>query len=121
LLPLECLESRIEGAGFNTRYEILEGNTKDAYRALMRHKKPAENLAHLQLELREIETLSQLRPAMALQKTVALVSKKHGYFSHTPAQLRPNSGPITKNTPSICARALESFSVFIVEIKFWVL
>jgi hypothetical protein len=84
----KSLRRAIEGAGFNTRYEILEGDTQSAYRALMRHKEPPDNLVHLQLELREIKTPSQLRAAMALQKTVALLSKRHGYFSHTPAQLR---------------------------------
>ncbi len=80
----DCLEQN----GFNTRYEILMGETKVALANLKRKKSPPRDLSHLGLELRSIESPSQIRDAMVLQKKISLKSKRHGYFSHTPSQLK---------------------------------
>jgi hypothetical protein len=82
------LKRTLEKSGFNTRYEVLVGETKIALANLKRKKSPRRDLAHLGLELRGINSPSQIRDAMVLQKRVSLESKRHGYFSHTPSQLK---------------------------------
>jgi hypothetical protein len=74
-------------ADFSTRYEILEGDTRIALNQLMKVKKPLANLDHLGLEIKELTTKKQIADAMILQKYVATRFRRHGYFSHTPAQL----------------------------------
>jgi hypothetical protein len=82
------LKNCLEKNGFNTRYEILMGETKTALANLKRKKSPPRDLVHLGLELRAIHSPSQIRDAMLLQKKISLKSKRHGYFSHTPSQLK---------------------------------
>ncbi|MFA6236752.1 MAG: hypothetical protein WC635_05435 [Bacteriovorax sp.] len=75
-------------AGFLTRYEILEGNTKIALANLIKEKNPSDNLAHLGLDITEISTQKQIKEAMKLQKIVGTKYKGHTYFSHTKTQLQ---------------------------------
>ncbi|MBX2989111.1 MAG: hypothetical protein KF802_14570 [Bdellovibrionaceae bacterium] len=75
-------------AGFQNRYEILKGDTKVALRNLRQRKDPPRDLTHAGLNLVRLTSASQLKEAMRLQKSVILKFKRHGYFSHTPKQLR---------------------------------
>jgi GNAT superfamily N-acetyltransferase len=78
----------LKKAGFRTRYEILMGDTRIAFKNLMKKKRPLSNLNHLGLELLPITSRPQVMKALSLQKRIALQSQNHGYFSHTAEQLR---------------------------------
>lgn len=79
----------LKRAAFNTRYEILMGETRVALSNLMDQKTPPPNLNHLDLNLIQITTPAQIREAMKLQKKVALQSRRHTYFAHTPGAATP--------------------------------
>ena len=74
--------------GFNTRYEILMGDTRTALKNLKAMKAPPRDLSHLGLSLRAVTKPTQLGEIMQLQKQISLKSKRHGYFSHTADQLK---------------------------------
>jgi hypothetical protein len=78
----------LEQNGFNTRYEILMGDTIIALKSLKSKKSPSRDLDHLGLTLKKIMSVDELKDVMKLQKQISLKSKRHGYFSHTPDQLK---------------------------------
>ena len=79
--------SSLESIGYKTRYEILAGDTKTALACLKSKRNPRRDLRHLELDLKEISSVEEIPAVMALQKRVSIRSKRHGYFSHLPAQL----------------------------------
>jgi hypothetical protein len=83
-----ALGSCLPKAGFDTRYEILLGETNTALKNLMNKKKPFADLKHLDLEIKEVKTAAKLSDVMKLQKKVSNASRSHTYFAHTPAQLK---------------------------------
>jgi hypothetical protein len=87
-------------AGFSTRYEILRGETKKAYRALRKWKNPPPNLAHLGLELRPFRSEADIRRGLRLQRRVSLQDPSHVYYSHTAAQLRKDKKEYRENLRS---------------------
>jgi hypothetical protein len=84
----KLLGERIQKSGFNTRYEVLRGDVKLALENLVRKKAPPRNLDHLGLEIKIVNSVSQIREVMRLQKRVSLQNKRHVYFSHTASQLK---------------------------------
>ena len=74
-------------AGFLTRYEVLKGNTRIALENLIRVKNPLDNLNHLDLDIRQVTSKSEIPEVIKFQKYIAQKFRSHGYFSHTPAQL----------------------------------
>lgn len=78
----------LKSNGFNTRYEILIGNTKTALNKLIQIKNPPKTLEHLGLEIKKINNEIELNKSLRLQKYVSLKSSQHGYFSHTAKQIK---------------------------------
>jgi len=84
----KLLSPAAHAAGFTIRYEILEGKTTVALRALMKAKNPPENLRHLGLEIRRLSGKKYLDQIIQLQHRVFSKEKEHGNLSHSKFQLK---------------------------------
>jgi hypothetical protein len=82
------LGAELRKAGLQTRFEVLEGQTKAALKNLMAAKSPPSSLAHLGLEIRPITSIRSLAEMMKLQKVVSRSADRHVYFASSARQLR---------------------------------